>query len=259
MQWETKRKIVYALAVIVILFTVAVLVAYSFRDVFIPPPTCVDKIKNGYETDVDCGGECSLMCSQDVHPVSALWAKAIHGQGEFYDIVAMIDNPNRDSVAYTTEYVFTIYGETGAVIATLPGALVAPLDAQFPLIIQNLKLPVVPKNVILSIKESPHVRVAEKSAIPAIKITGERFENGQIPRLYVTLINTQRKERRDLPVRVVLFDKNGNAYAVGQTLVPLIEREGSREVIITWDKPLERAPESVKVYPIITPFDGDQN
>ena len=70
------------------------------------------------------------------------------------------------------------------------------------------------------------------------------------------IVNTKRLEINNLPVRVVLFDDKDNAYAVGQSLIPYLEKEGAQEIIFTWDEPLPVPPTRIGVYPIFNPFEA---
>jgi hypothetical protein len=69
MDWQTRRKIMYALATVITIGAVAV---YMLRDTLFPEPTCFDKKQNGYEVAVDCGSICSLRCSSEVAPLTIL-------------------------------------------------------------------------------------------------------------------------------------------------------------------------------------------
>jgi hypothetical protein len=45
-------------------------------------------------------------------------------------------------------------------------------------------------------------------------------------------------------------------YAVGQTVVPTLDKEQTKEIIVTWNPPLPFAPTRIDVYPIFDPFDA---
>ena len=96
MNWYTRRRLLYALATVILL---TAFVLYSFHDTIFPSPNCFDKKQNGYETGVDCGGLCSLMCKEDVSELSVLWARAIKTLPNTYDLVAMISNKNIDNAS----------------------------------------------------------------------------------------------------------------------------------------------------------------
>jgi len=254
--WEFKRKLLYALSFFVILCGLAVFFA---RGILFPAPTCFDGKHNGFEANVDCGGECQIMCQQDVSPLSIVWAKAIASGKDVYDLVALVTNSNIDNASRELGYSFDVYDASGSIMKTFRASTTAPLDGKFPLIIQGVTLPSAPVNTVATLSDTLHYKVNESPTSPTIRILARRYEAGQIPRVYVTVANTKRIEIRDLPVRVLLFDNNDNVYAVGQTVIPELLKEGVKEIIITWNEPLPVAPTRIGVYPIFNPFEALPN
>lgn len=253
MNWETKRKLVYALGVITAVLAVSV---FLLRSIIFPTPTCFDTNQNGYELGVDCGGVCSLKCKEEVNPLTVAWSKAVPSGHGLYDFVGMIRNTNIDNASRELGYTFTAYNEEGVVVSVLSGSTTAPLDGMFPIITQNILLEKAPSKVALTLVDGSHYKVIESPTSPTIRILERRYEAGQTPRVYTTLMNTKRLEITNLPVRIVLFDQDDNAYAVGQTIVPTLTKEGVRELIFTWNEPLPISPTRIGVYPIFNPFDA---
>lgn len=251
MSWDSRRKIIYACAVIVALATITVFV---LRDRLFPSPTCFDKKQNGYESGIDCGGACSLQCTQAVDPLSVVFANAVHSGKGVYDLVAMINNNNIDNASQYLGYTFTLYDKDGMMFGSLSGSTTAPLGGKFPIIIQNLSLAKVPAHVVTTIIDGPHFKVKEIPSSPTVRVVSRSYEGGSIPRVYAKIMNTKRVEITDLPVRVLLFDDHDNVYAVAQTLVPLLAKEEVKDIIFTWNEPLPFPPTRIGVYPIFNPF-----
>lgn len=253
MSWELRRKLMYALGTAIFLAAVTI---FFLRDIVFPAPTCFDKKQNGYESGVDCGGVCSLRCSQEVNPLTVLFGKAVRSGENLYDLVAMVNNNNIDNASYELGYSFALYDKDGKSITTILGSTTAPLGGKFPIIVQNLPLQTTPTNVVVSLNDTSHYKVKENPASPTIKILSRRYEAGPIPRLYATIMNTKRLEINKLPVRALLFDQNDNVYAVGQTIIPVLQKEEVREIVFTWNEPLPFAPTRIGIYPIFNPFEA---
>lgn len=254
--WELKRKILYALSFFIIICGVAVFFARGF---LFPAPTCFDGKQNGFESNIDCGGECARMCQQDVYPLSVVWAKAVKAGKDVYDLVALISNSNIDNASKEIGYTFNVYDANGSLMKTLSASTTAPLDGKFPVMLQGVTLLAPPANIVATLVDTMHYKVNESPTSPTIKILARRYEAGQIPRIYVTVANTKRIDIRNLPVRVLLFDNDDNVYAVGQTVVPELLKEGVKEIIITWNEPLPVPPTRIGVYPIFNPFEALPN
>ena len=62
-------------------------------------PTCSDGVQNGDEEGVDCGGACDRVCSfQAVDPI-VLWERFFEVGPGVYNTVALIENPNVNTIA----------------------------------------------------------------------------------------------------------------------------------------------------------------
>ncbi len=251
MDWQTRRKLIYALATLITISAVSV---YLLRDTLFPAPTCFDLKQNGYEVAVDCGGVCSLRCTSEVEPLAVLWSQALKTSSTTYDLVAMISNKNIDNASHNISYTFSVYNVQGEAIGEIKGITLAPVDGDFPIIKQSIGISQTPSKVTLSIEDGPHYKVHEKPTSPTLRITNEHYEPGNLPRVYATITNTKRTTVSNLPIKVVLYDENNNAYAVGETVIPRLDKEETKEVSFTWDNPLPFAPTKIRVYPIFDPF-----
>lgn len=253
MDWQTKRKIVYALVGIVMVASLAV---FFLRGVLFPTPTCSDLKQNGYELGIDCGGLCDKKCTQEVVPLTSLWARAILVSTSTYDLVGLVSNSNIDNASRELGYSFTVFNNSGEIIKVINASTTAPLDGKFPLIAQNVTLTDEPAKVSLMLYDTDHYKVRESPTSPTVTITDRRYESENISRLYATITNTKRLEIRNLEVRAVLYDAYDNAYAVGVTVIPLLDKEARAEIVFTWDTPLEKEPTRIGIYPIFNPFDA---
>jgi hypothetical protein len=253
MNWDTRRKVLYALVVVIIVITGTVFV---LRDTLFPAPTCVDGKQNGFEAGIDCGGTCALVCKQDVSPLNVVWSKAVSSKVGEYDLVALISNSNINNASLELGYKFSLYDAEAKFITTIQGTTTAPLDGKFPIIISGVKLSKKPSNVVVTLYDTSHYTVKENPTSPTIKVTDRWFESGGIARVYARLVNTKRLEINNLQVRALLYDVNDNVYAVGETMVPFIPKEGVKEVVFTWHETMQNKPTRIEIYPIFNPFEA---
>jgi hypothetical protein len=251
MDWQIRRKILYALAVVI---AVSSFIVYVLKDTLFPVPTCFDKKQNGYEVGIDCGGVCALRCSSEVIPLSVLWTRILKTSNNTYDLIAMVSNKNINNATNNVPYTFTVYNEKGQPMQDIKGITVTPVNGDFPIIEQSVVISGNPRTVTIQIGDGPHYNVNEKPTSPTLSISNEHYEPGQIPRVYVTVQNKKRMTIRDLPVKVILFDQENNAYAVGSTVIPELGKEESKDVSFTWSAPLPYPPLRIRAYPIFDPF-----
>ncbi len=251
MDWSSQRKVIYGIAFGTIVIAICV---YVFRDTLFPAPTCFDKKQNGFEAGLDCGGTCSMRCSNEVVPISTAWARALKISTDKYDFVGMASNKNIDNAPRSVTYTFTAYDSRGVVLTVASGTTIVPVDGEFPIIAQNINLSKEPKELILDITDGPHYIVNDLPTSPSVRILNSRYEAGNIPHVYATVINTKRVAISNLVVRTVLFDADDNAYGAGETVIPFLDKEGSQNISFTWDNSFEITPTKIRVYPIFDPF-----
>lgn len=254
LEWAKKRKIIYGLISIIFIILVSI---YIFRDSIFVTATCVDNKQNGYESGVDCGGTCSLKCTQDVIPLAVSWSRSVKTGPSTYDLVALVSNKNIDNAPRKVGYTFKVYDASGNEIGEIPGVTTVPIDGDFPILAQNVNLTVAPYGVSAVLEANvPHYTVLEKPTMPTLRVTGTRYEPGSISRVYTTLINTKRTTFTNLPVRVLLYDADGNAYAGGQTIIPSLGKEEAKDLVFTWKGGFSFSPTKIRVFPILDPFLG---
>lgn len=251
--WSARRKFSYAGAVVMV-FTLAF--AYSFRETLFPHPTCFDNKQNGFESGIDCGGACSLRCSQEVIPLSVSWSTLSKTSSTTYDLIGYVSNKNLDNVPHEMGYAFIVYDAEGREMSRIPGTTVVPLG-DFPIIYQNATFPITPNSITLTLSNNvKHYKVNEQPTDTIIRVSDTKFENGSIPRVSTKVTNMTRQVFRNVPVRVVLYDVDGNAFAGGETTIPEIGKEEVENVVFTWKRAFQDPPVKVRVLPILDPFLG---
>jgi len=128
-RWSTKRRLVYGGGVVLVLFVVAVFVAWNF---LYRAPTCSDGTKNGDEKGIDCGGSCNTLCTADTLIPVVLWSKTFNISGDVYSSVAFIENPNVNSENKRATYQFRIYDSENKLITVKDGTTSIPNIKQSP-------------------------------------------------------------------------------------------------------------------------------
>ncbi len=250
MNWATKRKIIYAVSFFIFLTAVFV---YEARNILFPSPTCFDQKQNGFETGIDCGGVCSLRCTNQINKISVTWARAIKTGASTYDLVAMFTNKNLNSSPNKSDYLFTIYNKKGNMLDQIKGNTVVPVNSDFPVIIQNVPLKDFPYQVVATASSGNFYLTNELPSDPTIKVLGTNFEKGDISRLYANIQNTKLVVLNNVPFRAVLFDENRNTIAVGETIIDRLDKEEQKQIVFTWHNSFP-PPTFIRVYPIMDPF-----
>lgn len=251
MNWETKHKLV--LISVVIIFS-ALILFYIFYSRLFPIPMCNDGVKNGTETGIDCGGSCALRCTSDIKPVKVIWSKAVKTAINTYDVSALLSNENRDSAPRYLDYKLSVFDTNGKVIWFGIGKTKVPVLSDFPVIIQNVKIKEKIKNTNIELKEIESFLTDKKYQSLIVETLNTQFENGDTPRLYVTIHNKTLIPILRFPVRVVLYDPLQNTLGVGETFIDRLDKDETKQLVFTWPNKFSESPSLIRVYPIIDPY-----
>lgn len=252
MEWQTRRKIIYGFGLFVMILSISL---FFLKDIIYPEPTCFDKKQNGYELGIDCGGLCSLRCTSEVVPLTVVWTRFLVVSPGVYDLVGMVSNKNTNNASNGVSYVFNLFNTKGEFIGDVKGKTIAPINGDFPIVVQSFALPSDLHTATLSIvDDQPHYMVYENPVSPTLRITNERYEMTTKSRVYAIVKNMKRITLRNIPVIVTLLDENNNVYAVGTTRIDALDKEESKEISFTWNQELSQPPLRIKVYPIFDPF-----
>jgi cytochrome c-type biogenesis protein CcmE len=245
MEWATKRRLLYG--TVTVFFTLAV-ATFIFQNTLFPDPTCFDTKKNGFEVGVDCGGVCSLKCVSEITPIQVRWARTLPVGEDRYDIVGLVENKNIDNAPRDLPYQFTIYNAEGRLIFTYNGTTTVPVSDDKPIIIQNKVVNGIPDKTLLTLSPVSHYVAKEAPREAILKTLRVRHEEGEIPRVYVTVQNTTQDTFASLPVRVILYDEDKNAIGAGETIIPFLNKEEQKELVFTWNQPFTKPVASTRVY-----------
>jgi hypothetical protein len=166
----------------------------------------------------------------------------------------MLSNRNVDSIPVTFAATFTVYNKDAKVIYTQKIDTLPPTTGDIPVLIQNVRLNEEPKNVTITLEEGTYYKISPAFQTVQISVANIDFENGDIPRAYVTLKNLTRARFINFSVRIVLYDADQNAIGTGQTLVESLDKQEQTKVTFTWNTKFINKPVVFKAYPILSPF-----
>lgn len=115
-----RKQILYGAFYLLIL---VIIVGWAYFAFLKPAPSCYDKIKNQDETEVDCGGVCSGICSP-IHakPIQSIGQiLTLYPDGDSMSILAQINNPNLNYMANNFTYTFSLYAGGDQPVRTFQG------------------------------------------------------------------------------------------------------------------------------------------
>lgn len=249
MSWSTRRQFSILTALALVVATPVVLVAgYLLWE----RPSCDDGVQNGGERGVDCGGACELVCTREANPIVVSWVRAFEVSPGWYNVVAMVENPNASARADGLRYRVRVYDEDEVAVAEREG--VADLDPQSVLPIVELGLETGERRARRAgfewLTEEPRWVTAEPEP-RVVVIADERIEaQGAEPRVRAIVQNIGVLLVPRIAVVAVAYGQAGNAIAASRTWVERLGSGESKEVIFTWPFPWPEEAESLTVHPL---------
>lgn len=254
MSWASKRKTLY----ISIVLGVIVIIIFAFiYPVIFKKPTCRDGKQNGLETGVDCGGSCSLVCKEESRDPVVLWSRAFPIIDGNYNLVALVENKNRDAALMEISYEFRAYDSSNKLIGRREGKTFLPPNERFAVFEPRFKALEGEIKTVSFEFTSPYVWFKKEPKIQSLPIKVDRItlENESTsPLLRARVTNGSNYDLPSFPVVSIIYDIDGNAINVSKTVKDGIKSGENVEVYFTWPVPFEKKAISYDVIPLFDPF-----
>ena len=235
MSWAQRRKLIYISGIVIFLLLVVVL-PLVIR--LYTPPTCFDNKQNQGEFGVDCGGPCTLLCSNQYAPLTVKWSRFSKVDDGVYNALAYIENPNLNAGASNLSYIFKLYDKDGILLKERTGVTFAPADkimAVFEPEMQTGKQ--VPARVEFSFTSSA-VWLKQASMENNLSISNSVVtREDSAPRLTATLTNKSINQIKSIEAIAIIYNEAGNTIAFSRTIVNALAGREAREINFNWPKP----------------------
>lgn len=255
MTWALRRQILYILIVFVFLGVVGFLIIYPQLN---KTPTCFDSKKNGDETGIDCGGSCSVACTEQVDEIKVSWSRIFEVVPGRYNAVAYLENHNKNTVINKISYRFRFADKNNVYIGKREGTTYVPPSGKFavfePAIDMGNSIPVY---TTFEFTEAPVWIQVPEEKIDQIKIlfSDIKLENEETtPTLSAVIKNNSLFQIPELNVIAILYGASGNAVATSRTYLDVLHGEENLKVDFTWIEPFSEKVVSKEIIPIFNIF-----
>lgn len=214
-------------------------------------PSCEDGVRNGGESGVDCGGSCQVVCTGEANPIVLSWVRPFPVSPGWYNVVAVVENPNTLARAAGLRYRFRIYDEDGVTVAERLGVADVEPQSVFPIVELGLGTGA-RRAARASFEWLDEPRWVKASPAPRlVAVADERIETqvGE-PRIRATIQNVGALPVGKVAVVAIAYDVDGNALAASRTLVDSLPAGASKSVVFTWPAPWPGEATSLEVTPL---------
>ena len=242
--WAFWRRVQYVIGAFVFFGLIWSGIYYGF---IYEASTCFDTKQNADERGIDCGGDCVRVCSFDVFPPKALWARSFKITDGQYNAVTYIENRNRTYATPEIKYTFSLYDADG-LIASRSGVTILPPDSVYPVFEGGISTGSrIPTQTFIELEEADIWQPAESGREQFIVESRELRDADTSPRLDALVHNTAITEAKDVEVVATIFDARGNALTTSRTMVPQFLGRASQNIVFTWPLPIAKTVRSCEV------------
>lgn len=220
-------------------------------------PTCSDLKQNGTETGVDCGGTCALMCKSEIAEPVILWSRAFPVLGNNYNLVAFIENRNKNAGVYNAPYEFRIYDTNNKLIGRRQGSTFISPNQQFAVFESRFDSGQAQIKSVSFEFLSPLVWIKKDPTLQKLPITVNKIvldNNKDTPRLSAMVNNDSIQDLPEFDVIAILYDIDHNAINASKTHKDKLLNGSSLPIIFTWPEPLIGIPTTEDILISINPF-----
>lgn len=241
-EWATRRKLQY-FGIIVAFFVIFFVIPFY---IFIyEAPTCFDRIRNGNELGVDCGGSCRLLCSAEIgKPVSRWDPRVFKVSPGVYSAVAYLENPNVTGESLLAPYVFRLYDKQNILVAERSGTTFIPKGKTFAIFEGNIVTGErIPTRATFDFTRD---LVWERNLLPEpeLIVTNKALSKEETaPRVDATVKNNGLDRVINIELVAIISDATGNAIGASRTFIENLEKGESKQVVFTWPNPFETKAE----------------
>lgn len=254
-QWSQKRKkrILIIVGVIILLAVLGVYLTLSDKK-----PTCFDNMQNGTETGLDCGGVCTKVCLEEVRNLVVWWERPFKVTTGLYNVVAYFENQNLYSGVQEVTYEFRLYNKDNVIISepVIGKTFIEP----------NKRSAVFESGVTTGEGEAYTVffkvisvqdwqRVSQDFSYSLFKIGEPVLTNQNTnPKLSATVENTTIYNFQNIPVIVILYNREDNAVAASRTYIDRLDQGETEQIFYSWPEAFSDTIARVEIIPRIDPF-----
>ena len=254
MSWASRRQFTYLFGLFAFFAIIIFIIIYPM---ITKKPTCFDGIQNGGEKGVDCSGSCDRVCSGEVSEPIILWSRAFPLTGNIYNLVALIENQNKNSGIKDIPYEFKIYDTNNLLIGRKSGNTYIPPNKQFAIFesrfdagqsqIKSVSFDFLPP--FNWFKKEPTL-----DRLPIIVDSIVKGEDKKNPSLTARVRNDSVYDIPGFDVVTILYDLNHNAINASKTYKGGLLSNTNIPISFTWPKEFSSEPVTQDIFTQINPF-----
>ncbi len=233
MTWRANRQFIIFLIYFFVISIPIILMALFFLT---KENTCFDKVQNGDEIGIDCGGTCSLQCLGTYKNPKIIFSRALKVSENKYNIFALLENYNKDVYFPLIPYSISGYNASGTLLLTASGTTNIFQSTQGVIFIPNVSMKQTPRIIDLNLGDYKGFKSVENEVKTNVQTGAWKNQriSGNNLQVVAELKNTGIKGVSAIEVYAMLYDDTKTVYAVGKTFVSSLAGRTNSAVVFTW-------------------------
>lgn len=256
LSWGAKRQLGYFSIILVAIIVALIIMILPYLN---KEPTCFDGKTNGDESGIDCGGACAKVCTPDALSLVTLWSRAFKVEGGKYNLMAYIENQNRESGVPIMSYEFKVYDDNNIFIGRRSGTTFITSNDRTAIFEAGIDTGNrTPKRVSFEFTSAPTWIKIDRDQKNALAVSAEdKVLSNPLnsPKLEAMIVNKTINEIKNLEVYAVLYDEQDNVITVSKTLIDILPKNGKSPIVFTWPEPLPTRPTRIDIFPQVNIFE----
>jgi len=201
------------------------------------------------------------MCKADVSDPVVLWSRIFPVTGGAYNLLAYVENQNKNSAIASVPYEFRVYDTNNNLIGRRDGSTYIPANQRFAIFEARFDAgKATPKSVAFDFT-GPFVWLKKDPTIQTLPIRIDRITLGEdinSPTLQARVVNDSIYNLPEFDVITILYNADHNVISVSKTHKAGLESNNTAEVYFTWPSAFTETPiikdVLLEVNPFLTPF-----
>lgn len=235
MEKANKKRMIISLVYLLLLS----LIAGGIYILFKPKETCLDKIKNQNEEDVDCGGVCEACKRITAEPLLTGEAGIVQGgiSGQ-YDFYGEVINPNNIYGSQNFRYSIKLKDGSGNVLEQRQGtSYILPGETKY-IVEANFKPSLSPVSYEFTVSDPVWMKFTGYYEKPQIKIVNKNYDeikNGVgFSQATGLLKNESPYDFNLIRIAIILRDADRKVVAINYTEVGTVKSKEERDFRVFW-------------------------
>ncbi|MDE2030826.1 MAG: hypothetical protein KGI58_01015 [Patescibacteria group bacterium] len=254
MSWASHRQTQYLSGLLIFIGLVVFIIAWPSIS---RKPTCSDGKQNGTETGIDCGGSCQRICNADASEPIVLWQRAFPVTGSDYNLVALVENRNKQAAVAQASYEFRIYNSSNILIGRRLGTTFIPPDQQFAIFEPRFDSGASDIKSVTFDFTSPFIWLKKNPTFQTLPVTIDNVLMGSDksnPSITARINNNSIYDLPAFNVVTILYDADHNAINASETHKDGLASNASSSLIFTWPQPFSDNPVTKDMIIMLNPF-----